>query len=76
MILPLDSDLLPVIDRQAWLAINKDKGWQRDEKLHCFFEPWYWLVNYVYTERRDEEQDITYVERFPPDEYLQYVFHK
>lgn len=76
MILPLDSDLLPIIDKQAWLTINKDKEWQKDERLHCFNEPWYWLVNYVYTERRDEKLDITFIERFPPDEYLRYVFYK
>ena len=76
MILPLDSDLLPVVTRSYWKLISKDPQMQVDEKRRCSAEPWYWLVNFVYTVRRDENVEESTVERFPADEYLRYVFHK
>jgi len=76
MILPLDSDLLPVVDRSYWREINSDEGMQRDERARCSVEPWYWLCNFVYTIRRDENMNESSVERFPADEYLKYIFHQ
>lgn len=75
LILPLDSKLFPAITREIWDKYKNDKEFQSDEAARCQIEPWYWLVNYVYTIKRDE-QEISSVERFPPEEYLQYIFHK
>ncbi len=75
LILPLKSNLLPVVDKAHWEQTNADSGLQRDEKLRCSVDPWYWLSNYVYTIRRDEYIEGSSVERFPPDPYLRYIFH-
>ena len=75
IILPLESDLLPVVDRQHWERTNSDKSLQADEFERCRLEPWYLLINYIYTIKRDEQNRST-VRRFPPDEYLRYVLHK
>ena len=76
MILPLDSDLLPVVDYDYWQEISADPAMQSDERIRCTQEPWYWLVNYAYTLRKDENVEGGSVERFPPDEYLRYICHK
>ena len=76
MILPLDSDLLPVINRTLWERISKDPSMQADERVRCSQEPWYWLTNFIYTVRRDKNVKGGVLERFPADEYLRYVFHK
>lgn len=76
MILPLDSDLLPIVNLDYWSRINADPSWQVDERARCSEEPWYWLVNYVYTKRKDENVEGGVLERFPPDEYLRYIYHK
>jgi len=68
MILPKDSDLEPVVTGKIFDALLKDKQWQQDEILHCIEEPWYWIVNYCWTIRRDETG--SYVERVPPKSYL------
>lgn len=68
MIYPKDSDLCPVIDGGAFDAIGKDRAWQQDELDRCIEEPWYQVVNYCWTIRRDDEG--SYVERVPPKEYL------
>ena len=74
MILPLDSDLEPVVDRPYWERINADAEMQADEYARCSVEPWYWLVNYVYTIRKDENVEGGVIARFPADEYLRNVF--
>ncbi len=78
MIYPLDSKLEPVIFRRHWDAINKDPDWQRDEGQRCIEEPWYWLINWVYTLRRDQFRPELppVVERFPAKEYLRYNFDR
>lgn len=77
MILPLDSDLHPKIDKAHWEAANKDRSLQTDLRARCSIEPWFWLVNFVYTIRKDENTGgIASIERFPADSYLQYVFHQ
>jgi len=76
MILPLESDLKPVITKKAWKQINNDPEWQDAERIRCADEPWYWLANWVYTIRRDENVEDAEITRFPADEYLRYVFHK
>lgn len=68
MILPKDSDLYPVITGSHFDIFAKDRALQEDEIEHCREEPWYWLVNYCWTVRRDEKG--SYVERVPPKEYL------
>lgn len=68
MIYPLESDLEPVIFGETFDRILKDRQWQSDEVLRSRAEPWYWLVNYCWTVRRDETG--SYVERVPPKEYL------
>lgn len=75
MILPLDSDLEPVIFKRHWEELQFDKRWQRAERVRCSEEPWYWFVNYVYTIQKDESSDGGRVERFPPYEYLRYILH-
>jgi len=68
VILPKDSCLFPVIEGRVFDAILKDKEWQTDEIARCDEEPWYFIVNYCWTIRRDEEG--SYVERVPPKDYL------
>jgi len=68
MIYPSESDLFPVIDGIAFDAIAKDPDWQQDEIWRCAEEPWYFVVNYCWTVRRDEKG--SYIERVPPKEYL------
>jgi hypothetical protein len=68
MIYPLESDLGPVITGEIFKKILKDKEWQLDEIARCREEPWYSLVNYNWTIRRDEQG--SYVERVPAKEYL------
>jgi len=68
VILPKDSDLFPVVNDAVFDAIMLDRGWQIDEIERCSEEPWYFLANYCWTIRRDEEG--SYVERVPPKEYL------
>lgn len=76
MILPLDSDLEPVIFEPEWEILRTDKEAQADERYRCGEEPWYWMVNYVYTIQRDENVDDAKVQRFPGDEYLRYILHR
>jgi len=76
MILPNDSDLKPVLTREIWERLSDSPALQEAETVRCGVEPWYWLVNYVYTIRRDENTNTSSVERFPADEYLRYVYHK
>ena len=77
MIYPLDSQLEPWITRDILHQIDADEGWQRAEMSRCSEEAWYWLVNYVYTIRKDEFTSDAKPEvlRFPPKPHLQYVFH-
>jgi hypothetical protein len=79
MILPLDSQLEPTVNAAYWRLLQHDKSAQADERARCALDPWYWLVNWVYTIRKDEgvenEQGAA-PERFPAYPYLQYVFHK
>ena len=74
MIYPLESELEPVLDGVAYDAIAKDKEWQEIEYHRCATEPWYWLVNYVWTVQKDETVEGSEVNRFPADEYLRYTF--
>ena len=73
MIYPLESDLKPVITGKIFDAILKDVDAQYVEYQRCSKEPWYWLVNYVFTLRKDENVDGASVERFPADEYLRFT---
>lgn len=74
MIYPLESDLGPVIFRDGFERIGRDGVWQRDEFIRCSEEPWYWLVNYIWTVRRDEHVSTSSIERFPADAYLRYIY--
>ena len=74
MIYPLDSSLDPVIDGRCYDLLAKDRGWQSAERVRCSEEPWYWLVNYIWTLQKDESVDGSSVSRFPCDPYLQYTF--
>jgi len=76
MILPLDSQLEPSITGVMWDKLLEDSQWQRDEIIRCSEEPWYWLVNYIATLKKDEFVPVPTVLRFPSKEYLRYVFHK
>jgi hypothetical protein len=75
MIYPLESSLGSVITRPILKRIDRDLVWQRDEVARCREEPWYWVVNYVYTLQKDEfaEESKPVVRRFPSIEYLRYV---
>ena len=75
MILPLESDLGPVINGEVFDAIAADEKWQEDETARCGEESWYWLVNYCWTWRPDEEKGglETIIERVPPKDYLQQI---
>ena len=68
MIMPLDSKLEPVIFGEHFDALLKNPEWQLAELVRCREDPWYFLVNYCWTERKDETG--TYIERFPAKEYL------
>ncbi len=78
MILPLDSDLEPVITPEKLRRIDSDVSWQKDEIIHCAEEPWYWAVNYIYTIRKDEFSIDAKPEirRFPPKEHLRFTLHR
>lgn len=69
MILPKNSDLLPVIFGAEFDAIKKDRDWIEAEFYQCSQDPWYFIVNYCWTVRRDDE-GMSHVERVPPLEYL------
>ena len=69
MILPADSDLCPVVDGKLFDAIAADPEWQADERVRCAEEPWYMLVNYCWSVRRDDN-NVSHVERVPPKEFL------
>ncbi len=78
MILPLDSKLEPWVTEGILTKIDADPQWQADEIARCVDEPWYWVVNYIYTIRKDEfaldaKPEIL---RFPPKEHLRYIFHR
>lgn len=76
MILPLDSKLEPVIFHRHWIAINDKVEYQAIERKRCAVEPWYWLVNYVYSIQKDEAVEGGVTMRFPAHEYLRYIAHK
>lgn len=78
MILPLESKLLPVIGSDTLAEIDENSRFQDEERARCFDEPWYWLVNYVYSIRKDEfvKDSQPEVLRFPPLEHLRLVFHR
>lgn len=48
------------------------------EVARCCEEPWYWLVNYVWTIRKDEftAGGVPEPLRFPPKPHLQFVFDR
>lgn len=71
---PIDSELGPVIYRAAYDVLLRDKEWQDIELGRCSVEPWYWLVNYVWTLQKDESVEGSVVSRFPADGYLRVVF--
>ena len=71
---PVDSELLPVMHRAEYKALSGDRDWQVAERVRCGVEPWYWLVNYVWTLQKDENVEGTKVSRFPSDEYLRQTF--
>ena len=78
MILPMESDLEPCITADILRRIESDEGWRNDEIMRCSIEPWYWLVNYVYSVRKDEFSKDARPEvlRFPCKEHLRIVFHR
>ena len=78
MIYPLDSSMLPWIDGDVMSQIESDEGWMRDEVARCIEEPWYWLVNYVWTIRKDEftAGGVPEPLRFPPKEHLRITFDR
>lgn len=69
MILPINSNLEPVIYEKEFKAIAKDKDWKELEFARCREDPWYMIVNYCWTIRRDDDA-ISHVERVPSLEYL------
>ncbi len=75
MILPLDSDLGPVIFAKEFDSLSKDVSWQYAEVARCREEPWYWAMNYIYTIKKDENVPKPEIRRFPPYEDLRFVFH-
>lgn len=76
MILPLDSELEPWVTRDALLQIESSERARADEVARCAVEPWYWLVNYVYTVQKDEfnKGGKPTPCRFPPREHLRIAF--
>lgn len=75
MILPLESKLEPEITGEVFDAIAKDKQWQAIELARCAEEPWYWLVNYIWTREKVLQDNIpvTLIRRIPPKEYLRLI---
>ena len=75
---PSESELLPWVTVPILRDIEKDEGWMADEFEHCRNEPWYWLVNYVYSIRKDEFSidGRPEVLRFPPKEHLRITFDR
>lgn len=71
MIYPFESDLEPVIYGEQFDALLQDNQWQIDEIARCSQEPWYFIVNYCWTIRRDAEG--SYVERVPAKDYLRQI---
>ena len=76
MILPLDSELGPVIFAKEFTAIGKDLIWQKNEVERCKAEPWYWAVNYIWTIKKDENVRKPEVMRFPAFANLRFVFNE
>jgi len=75
MIYPSESKLLPWVDSKVLSAIEADESWMLSEVARCKDEPWYHLVNYVWTIRKDEftVDGKPSVERFAAKEHLRYV---
>lgn len=75
MKLPFDSELNPVVTGEIFDRIARDREWQRDEIAVCADEPWYWMVNYCWTWRPDEEKGglETVIERVPPKDYIRVI---
>ena len=71
---PFDSDREPVIFKDEYEAIAKDKEWQAAEIKRCSIEPWYWLINYIWSIQKDENVEGAKISRFPCDEYLRITF--
>lgn len=71
MIMPIDSKLEPSVDGRIWDLIAKDKDWQEDAWFVCSQEPWYFIVNYCWSIRK--ERGESFVERVPPKEYLRLI---
>ena len=57
-----------------YAALKNDVAWQVAEIVRCSNEPWYWLVNYVWTLQKDENVEGAVTSRFPCDEYLRIAF--
>lgn len=76
IILPMDSNLEPVITGEMWEDLRFDKAFQQEELDRCYIDPWHWLVNYVYTIRKDDFSPKPEVLRFPAKEHLRYIFHQ
>ena len=78
MIMPIDSDRYAWITKDILSDIEKDDDWMRSEVARCKDEPWYWLVNYVYTIRKDEftEDGLPEPLRFPAKEHLWITFDR
>lgn len=53
-------------------SLQTDESGQREELARCMAEPWYWVMNYVWTVRKDSGG--SYVERVPCKEYLRMLF--
>jgi hypothetical protein len=75
LIYPLDSEFLPWVGREELAAIEADDSWLRSEVARCKEEPWYWLVNYVWTIQKDEftEGQKPQAKRFACKEHLRYI---
>jgi hypothetical protein len=76
MIYPLESALEPVVSAEELLEIESDDEWQIAEVHRCIEEPWYWLVNYVWSIRKDEFTEQPVPLRFPPKEHLRVTFDR
>ena len=78
MIYPLESEKLPWVTADALEAIEEDSDWRATEIHRCQEEPWYWLVNYVWSVRKDEftEDGRPQPLRFPPKDHLQVIFDR
>ncbi len=75
MILPADSKLEPEIFGKEFDGIAKNPELQEYQLAISADDPWYWIVNYCWTWRPDEEAGglETIVERVPPKEYLRVI---